>query len=290
MHSFESICDLRTFLGRQRRAGLQIGLVPTLGALHAGHAALIQAARRQNETVVVSIFVNPAQFDNPKDFQAYPRNLQRDLAFCERQGVTAVFHPSEAEMYPEPPGTRISVPELTRHLCGAKRPGHFEGVGILVSKLFHIVQPDRAYFGEKDAQQLAIIKRIVRDLDFPLTLVSVPTVREADGLAMSSRNALLNPEQRRAATMLNQHLQSAKQLVKSGEKDLKKVKIHLVERIQSESVAKIDYVEIVNAETLQPAKSADGSLLIAAAVYFGEVRLIDNSICNFVKKDESQNE
>ncbi|MEH0007311.1 MAG: pantoate--beta-alanine ligase [Flavobacteriales bacterium] len=286
MRSFERICDLRTFLGRQRRAGLQIGLVPTLGALHEGHAALVEAARRQNEMVVVSIFVNPTQFDSSTDFKTYPRDFQSDLAFCERHGVGVVFHPSEAEMYPEPPGTRISVPDLTRHLCGAKRPGHFEGVGILVSKLFNIAQPDRAYFGEKDAQQLAIIKRIVRDLDFPITLVGVPTVREADGLAMSSRNALLNPEQRRAAAMLNQHLQSAKQLLKSGEKDLKKVKIHLIERIQSESAAKIDYVEIVDAETLQPAKSADRSLLIAAAVYFGGVRLIDNSICNFVKKDE----
>ena len=287
MRTFEKICDLRAFLKSQKRSDLRIGLVPTLGALHGGHAALIKAARRQNETVVVSIFVNSTQFDDPEDFKTYPRDFQSDLAFCERHGVTAVFHPSEAEVYPTPSKTRISVPELTRHLCGAKRPGHFEGVAILVSKLFHIVQPDCAYFGEKDAQQLAIIRRITRDLRFPITIVSVPTVRETDGLAMSSRNALLNPEQRQAAAALNRHLQNAQQLLKSGENGLEKIKTQLIQRIQSESAAEIDYVEIVDAETLQPATAVDRALLIAAAVYFGGVRLIDNFSCNFAKKDES---
>src|SRR5579872_1086757 len=208
---------LRRLLAERRQAGKTVGLVPTMGALHAGHRRLLEIARAENDVVVASIFVNPTQFNSPDDLQQYPRTLDRDLAVCGAAGVDLVFAPSPAEMYPQPQLAWVDVSALTQHLCGPGRPGHFRGVATVVMKLFQMVQPDRAYFGEKDAQQLAIIRRMVTDLNLPLTVVSVPTVREPDGLALSSRNQHLSASEREQAVVLSQALFAARDLVLRGE-------------------------------------------------------------------------
>jgi len=253
-----------------------IGFVPTMGFLHEGHASLIREARKQNDKVVVSIFVNPTQFGPNEDFDQYPRNLEADIACCKKEEVEVIFAPSREEMYPTPAYTFVDIDHLGDFLCGAKRPGHFRGVCTVVSKLFHIVLPDRAYFGEKDAQQLIIIQKMVQDLNIPVQIVPCPIVREKDRVAMSSRNSILSSQERMAARVLSQSLELAKNLIMQGETLASDIQSQIKEKIQLEPLANIDYIEIVDAQTLTPLESVKGDALIALAVYIGNTRLIDN--------------
>ena len=259
-----------------KKEGLTIGLVPTMGYLHEGHKSLIRRARQENDRVVVSIFVNPIQFGPSEDFEKYPRDEEKDLASCKESGADLVFMPSTSEMYPSPNLNYVDVSSLGDTLCGAKRPGHFRGVCTVVSKLFNIFLPDRAYFGQKDAQQLAIIKRMVYDLNFNVKIVPCAIVREKDGLALSSRNTYLSESERKAALILSKSLSKAKALLENGEKDAYKVKKLLENSLSEEPLAKIDYAEVVDFETLKPVKTVDGKVLVAIAVYIGKTRLIDN--------------
>ncbi len=253
-----------------------IGLVPTMGALHKGHDRLLEIARGENDFVVASIFVNPIQFDRKEDLDRYPRTMEEDLRICDARGVDLVFAPSAADLYPREQLTFVESPSLATHLCGAHRPGHFRGVATVVIKLFNIVQPDRAYFGEKDAQQLAIIRRMVDDLNVPVTVVPVPTVREADGLALSSRNKHLTCQQRRIAPVLWQALSTAKDLIEKGERSTTVVREKATALIARHAECRIEYFEITDAETLVPQERIEGSVLIAGAVWLGSTRLIDN--------------
>lgn len=255
----------------QRRA-----LVPTMGALHAGHAALIDAARRDGGVVVVSIFVNPLQFNNKDDLARYPRTLDADVAFCREHGVDLVFAPSAAEVYPQTQECSVDVGRLADHLCGPFRPGHFRGVATVVLKLFDMVQPDRAYFGEKDAQQLAIIQRLVADFNLPITVVGVPTVREADGLAMSSRNRHLSAGERRLAVCLYQSLLEARRRISSGEKRSAAIVQAAAAVIPNSDGLKLEYLEIVDPSTMQPVDEINGPVRVAGALWVGATRLIDN--------------
>ncbi|BDG60514.1 pantothenate synthetase [Caldinitratiruptor microaerophilus] len=259
-----------------RAAKCRHGFVPTMGYLHEGHMALVERARANCDVVTVSIFVNPLQFGPQEDYARYPRDLDRDLAMLREARVDAVFAPSVAEMYPEEPLVFVEPTRLSDHLCGASRPGHFRGVATVVLKLFNIVQPDVAYFGEKDAQQLAIIRRMVRDLNVPVEIVGVPTVRAADGLALSSRNAYLGPEERAAAPVLYRALQLARDRILAGERDPGRVKAAMRECIAAEPQVRIDYVEIVDAGSLQPVERIEGRVLVAVAAFAGPSRLIDN--------------
>jgi pantoate--beta-alanine ligase len=270
---FHSIPDLR---GHLRRHPRPLALIPTMGALHAGHERLIEAARREAATVVVSVFVNPTQFNQREDFERYPRALDDDVAVCRRLGVDAVFAPPDAEMYPGPRFTAVEVSRITDHLCGAFRPGHFSGVATVVAKLFNIVRPDRAYFGEKDAQQLAVIRRMVRDLDVPVQIVGVPTVREADGLALSSRNRLLSPAERRTALALPRALREAEALIRGGMLDPDEVKRAAGRHLEGLAGARLEYLEVVDPVELQPVGRIEGPVLVAAALWVGGTRLIDN--------------
>ncbi len=272
----DTIAEVRAGLDAARSRGASIGFVPTMGALHEGHLALIREARDRDDVVVVSIFVNPTQFNAAEDLAKYPRDLDRDLALAAEAGADLVFAPQVAEMYPPGATTWVDVEGLTEGLCGAARPGHFRGVCTVVTKLFNIVGPDRAYFGEKDAQQLAVIKRMVRDLDMRLEIVPCPTVRETDGLAMSSRNVRLTPEARAQAPLLYRALTEALVAVENGERDAVRLKAGICGVLADADLARIDYVEVVDAETLQPVVSVDRPVLIAVAVFFGDVRLIDN--------------
>ncbi len=267
---------VREAVAQARRSGLSIGLVPTMGALHAGHASLIRAARAETSFVVVSIFVNPTQFGAGEDFSRYPRSTQQDLELCGCEGVDLVFAPEADTMYPPGFRTFVEVRELQDVLCGPSRPGHFRGVVTVVLKLFNIVQPDIAYFGQKDAQQARIIQQMVRDLDLPVQLRICPIVREPDGLALSSRNQYLDPDQRRQATVLFQALQAARSLITRGELDPAVVQRALVSRIAAASGAVLDYAAVVDADTLQPVDKLHGNILLAVAVKFGATRLIDN--------------
>jgi pantoate--beta-alanine ligase len=249
-----------------------------MGALHAGHGALIERARAESGFVVVTIFVNPIQFDRKEDYQRYTRSAGTDRLFCEERGVDAIFAPVVEEMYPEPLSSFVEVPELAQHLCGAFRPGHFRGVATVVAKLFNIVQPDTAYFGEKDAQQLAIIQQMVRDLDLPVRIVPVPTVREADGLALSSRNARLTPEQRQAAPALFRALREGERLISAGERDPAVVKAAVLALLGNEPALQPEYVEIVD-DRMQPVVGISKDVRLAAAVWAGSTRLIDNLLC-----------
>lgn len=273
---FERIAELRRAVASRRARGETIGFVPTMGALHAGHGRLIEQARRECGVVVVSIFVNPIQFNQQEDFARYPRTLEADVEFCRRLGVDLVFAPSEAEMYPGPLRTFVDVERLTDHLCGAYRPGHFRGVATVVMKLFMIVQPDRAYFGEKDAQQLAVIRRMVADLNIPIEIVEVPTVRELDGLALSSRNSRLDARQRQAATVLFRGLEAARRAAESGLRDVAAVKRVAEAVFAEEPEVRIEYLEIVDSEEMQPVASIGGPVRIAVAAWVGGTRLIDN--------------
>jgi pantoate--beta-alanine ligase len=264
---------LRKLLAPHRTAGKTIGLVPTMGALHAGHRRLLNIARTESEVVVASIFVNPTQFNRAEDLDHYPRTLDQDLDVCRAAGVDLVFAPSGAEMYPQETLTWVDVPALSEHLCGPGRPGHFRGVATVVMKLFQIVQPDRAYFGEKDAQQLAIIRRMVRDLDVPVTVVPVATVREPDGLALSSRNRHLTPEERERATVLSQALFAARDLVLGGERSAETIRTSVEPLFDA---VQLEYFSIVNPEALTPIERIEGPVLIAGAIWLGSTRLIDN--------------
>jgi pantoate--beta-alanine ligase len=260
---------------RQKLNGT-VGFVPTMGYLHKGHLALVKQARIENSAVIVSIYVNPTQFGPREDFGAYPRDLNRDLELLREKGVDIVFVPSDDEMYPREFSSWVDVEKVTGGLEGASRPGHFRGVATVVAKLFNIVQPTRAYFGQKDAQQVMVIKRMVADLNMGIEIVVVPTVRESDGLAMSSRNIYLSPGERQAATMLFKVLTLARQLWRSGEKDAEKIRRHMTSLIQKESLAQIDYVSIVDAETLEELNLIDRPALASLAVRIGKTRLIDN--------------
>jgi pantoate--beta-alanine ligase len=267
---------LRQFVAAARRAGKQIGFVPTMGALHAGHVSLIEAARAANGFVVVSIFVNPTQFGPNEDFTRYPRPLERDLGLCD--GVDLVFVPDAALMYPPGFQTCVQVKDLSKILEGAARPGHFEGVATVVFKLFNLVQPDRAYFGQKDAQQVRVIQQMVRDLNVPVEIVVCPTMREPDGLALSSRNQYLDADQRREATALNQALEEAEAMIREGERDAAVIERMMADRIAATPGAVLDYAAAVDAGTLRPVKLFRGAVLLALAVKFGATRLIDNRV------------
>jgi pantoate--beta-alanine ligase len=267
------IAALRKLLVPRRIAGKTIGLVPTMGALHAGHRRLLEVARAETDIVVATIFVNPTQFNRAEDLDRYPRTLDQDLDVCRASGVDLVFAPIPTEMYPEEPRTWVDVPALSEHLCGPGRPGHFRGVATVVMKLFQIVQPDRAYFGEKDAQQLAIIRRMVKDLDVPVTVVPVATVREPDGLAMSSRNRHLTPEERQRASVLSQALFAARDLVLQGERSAEVIRNSVAPLFDG---VQLEYFSIVDPDALTPVERIDGPVLIAGAIWLGSTRLIDN--------------
>jgi pantoate--beta-alanine ligase len=275
MKVIETIADMR-----QLRLKLteSIGLVPTMGYLHEGHLALVRQARIENSSVVVSIFVNPTQFGPREDFKQYPRNPQRDLKLLEKEKTDIVFMPATAEMYPPQFSSCVEVGRVTERLEGASRPGHFRGVATVVAKLFNIVQPTRAYFGQKDAQQLVVIKRMVADLNMNLEIVSVPTVREPDGLAMSSRNSYLNPEERQAATVLYRAINLAQQLYSQGKTDAERLLQEMTTLIEKEPLATIDYVSVAHPETLEELDKVNTPSLVSMAVRIGKTRLIDNVV------------
>ena len=262
-----------------RKAGRSVGLVPTMGALHEGHGRLIDAAVRETECVVVSIFVNPIQFDQRGDFERYPRPLEADVAFCAARGVEIVFAPSAGEMYPRAQRAFVEVDGVSDSLCGAYRPGHFRGVATVVLKLLNIVRPARAYFGEKDAQQLAVIRRISEDLNVPVQIVEVPTVREPDGLALSSRNNRLNAAQRVKAALLYRALQTAARTIADGEKDPRAVVREASTIFEGWEDVRLEYLEIVDLDEMQPVDRIDGPVRVACAVWVGSTRLIDNILC-----------
>jgi len=267
------IFELRAL--RQKLNGT-VGFVPTMGFLHEGHLALVKRARIENSAVIVSIYVNPAQFGPREDFGSYPRDLNRDLELLGGEGVDIVFVPSDDEMYPPEFSSWVDVDNVTEQLEGASRPGHFRGVTTIVAKLFNVVQPSRAYFGQKDAQQVVVIKRMVADLNMGIEIVVVPTVRESDGLAMSSRNIYLSPGERQAATILFKTLTLARQLSQGGEEDAEKIRRQMTSLIQKEPLAQIDYVSIADSETLEELSSIDRPVLASLAVRIGKTRLIDN--------------
>ena len=265
---------------KELRPGLAepVGFVPTMGYLHEGHLALVRQARAENVSVVVSIFVNPTQFGPQEDFARYPRDPQRDLALLDKEGTDIVFMPSADEMYPKDFNSWVEVGKVAERLEGAARPGHFRGVATVVAKLFNIVQPDRAYFGQKDAQQLIVIRKMTRDLDMNLEIVAVPTVREPDGLAMSSRNTYLNPEERKQAIVLYQALTLAQKLYSEGERGAEAIRQQMTALIQKQPLAKIDYISIADAETLDELDTVKPPALVSLAVRIGRTRLIDNVV------------
>jgi pantoate--beta-alanine ligase len=262
-----------------RRSHGSIGFVPTMGSLHAGHASLIQRARRECGTVVVSIFVNPLQFDRPEDLERYPRSLDADLALCDQHGVDLVFAPPVSEMYPRALEMTIGVGKLADHLCGRYRPGHFQGVASVVLKLFGIVQADVAYFGEKDAQQLAVVRRLVTDFNVPVTIVAVPTVRESDGLALSSRNLRLSADERRLAPSLYKALLRAAASVEEGAANGPEIARDAATLIPADERLRLEYLELVDPEDFQPVTRVVGEVIAAGALWVGRTRLIDNIRC-----------
>ena len=276
MRIIKTIEELRPIVKGWRKEGLSVGLVPTMGYLHEGHKSLIVKAVSENNRVVVSDFVNPTQFGVNEDLASYPRDIERDAAVCEAAGADLIFHPEPEEMYFTDNCTFVDMDKLTKGLCGKTRPTHFRGVCSVVTKLFHIVTPDRAYFGQKDAQQLAVIRRMVRDLNFDIEIVGCPIVREADGLAMSSRNTYLNEEERQAALALHKSLLLGKDMIVQGEQDAGEIKAAIVRSIETEPLARADYVEIVDPDSLETIDIIEGRALIALAVYVGKTRLIDN--------------
>lgn len=276
MKVVNSIKEVREQVKQWKKEGLTVGFVPTMGYLHEGHESLIRKASSENQRVVVSIFVNPTQFGPNEDLEAYPRDLERDMKLCENAGCTMIFHPDVEEMYGEGFSTFVEVENLTKGLCGKSRPIHFRGVCTVVSKLFNIVAPHRAYFGEKDAQQLAVIKKMVKDLNMDLEVIGCPIVREEDGLAKSSRNTYLSKEERQAATVLNKALLEAKESMNSGERSAEKIIDLISAKISEEPLAKIDYVEVVDSLTMETIDKIEKTVLVAIAVFIGKTRLIDN--------------
>ena len=273
-----TVDDVRKEVKEWKKQGLSVGFVPTMGYLHEGHRSLMEAARKENDKVVVSIFVNPMQFGPTEDLESYPRDLDKDSKLCEGVGVDLIFHPEPEEMYPEGFCSYVDMNGLTTELCGKSRPIHFRGVQTVVLKLFNIVTPDNAYFGQKDAQQLAVIKRMVIDLNMDIEIVGCPIIREEDGLAKSSRNTYLSEVERQAALILSQSLQVGKALIEQGETDATVVKKAISDKIATEPLARIDYVDVVDFDTITPIEQIKGNTLVAIAVYIGKTRLIDNFI------------
>lgn len=271
-----SVSQTREHLDRVRREGKRIGFVPTMGALHAGHASLMELAGSECDFLVVSIFVNPLQFGPTEDYQRYPRPIEKDVALCAEKGVDLIFAPETSDMYAAPQITFVEVTRITDHLCGAYRPGHFRGVATVVLKLFDIVQPDFAYFGEKDYQQLCVIRRMVEDFNLRVSIVPVPTHREPDGLAMSSRNVYLSAEERAAAPGLYRALTLARERIDSGETNVAKIKAASLNILTAEPLIQVQYFEIVDPREAQPVESVSGPVRIAAAIFIGKTRLIDN--------------
>lgn len=280
MRLIHTVAELREEIALAKAQNLTIGLVPTMGALHEGHGSLIAAANRENDFVVVSVFVNPTQFAPNEDLDAYPRTLEADCKLAEAMGANVVFAPSPKEMYPSEDDTWVEVTgDVTKVLCGRSRPIHFRGVTTVVTKLFNLAQPDRAYFGQKDAQQVEVLKRMVKDLFFPLELRVMPIIREKDGLAKSSRNTYLSENERTAALVLSRSLKAAKEMYAAGERDAEKIVVAVTESIKAEPMSNIDYVEIYALPELKPiANPLKGSNLLAVAVKFGTTRLIDNVV------------
>lgn len=267
---------MQQYVEEQRRAGRSVGLVPTMGALHEGHLSLIRRCRADNEVAVMTLFVNPMQFDRQDDLARYPRNLDRDADLASAAGADAIYHPAAEEMYPKGYATYVTVEGLADRWEGATRPGHFRGVATVCTKLFAACRPHRAYFGQKDYQQSLVIRRLVADLNLGFEIVVLPTVREADGLALSSRNVLLGPEQRRQAVILSQALAAAQAAVKAGERDAEKLRGDIEARIRSAPLAAVDYVAVCDPDTLEPLLRLPGRAVALVAVRFGAVRLIDN--------------
>ena len=276
MKIFREVSEIRAHLAQIRREGKAIGLVPTMGALHRGHATLVEKAHQECPHVVVSIFVNPLQFGPNEDYSRYPQAFESDVRICEAKGGDAIFAPETSAMYPAPQITFAEVTGMSDYLCGAFRKGHFRGVTTVVLKLFNIVQPDRAYFGEKDYQQLRVIGRMVEDLNLPIEIVGVPTVREPDGLALSSRNAYLSAEERTVAPALFKSLQLAKDAIERGERDSGKIKENAASVLSAEPLVRVEYFEIVDPASLQLVFRIDGPVRIASAIWLGKTRLIDN--------------
>ena len=286
MKAVTTVAEVREQVRAWKREGLTVGLVPTMGFLHEGHKSLIVRAAAENDRVVVSDFVNPTQFGPTEDLESYPRDFERDCKLCEEAGAALVFHPEPSEMYAPNACTYVNMDELTHELCGLTRPIHFRGVCTVVSKLFNIVTPDRAYFGQKDAQQLSVIRRMVRDLNFGIQIVGCPIIREEDGLAKSSRNTYLSPEERTAALCLPRAVFAGQKMVEAGERDAKTVLDTMKAIIEAEPLAKIDYVKMVDFENIvQIDRIEDAPVLCAMAVYIGKTRLIDNFIYE-PKKDD----
>ncbi len=274
-----TIPQLRDRVRRARLAERRVGFVPTMGALHAGHRRLMDVARGECDVLIVSVFVNPLQFDRPDDLEQYPRTLENDVDVCAAGGVDMVFAPSRSEMYPSDPVCVIEVGRVADHLCGRFRPGHFRGVATVVMKLMEITQADQAYFGEKDAQQLAVVRRLVEDFNVPIAIVGVPTVREPDGLALSSRNQRLSADERRAAPVLYRALKVAEQLIRSGDGDVAQVEAAARQVIEDEHAVRLEYLQIVEPREMQPVDRIDGPVIAAGAIWVGSTRLIDNVIC-----------
>ena len=283
MKILKTVHDVRKLVNQWKKESKTIGLVPTMGYLHEGHLSLIEKCKKENDKVIVSIFVNPTQFGENEDLTSYPKDIKRDSSLCENLGVDLIFNPDASEMYQDP-CTFVNIESLSNHLCGKSRPIHFRGVCTIVSKLFIIINPDNAYFGQKDAQQLAIIKKMVKDLNFDINIVGCPIVREEDGLAKSSRNVYLNPKERKAALCLSKAINVGKTLANT-ETNADKIKSEMRKIIEAEPLAKIDYIEIVDNDTMQPVSKMKENTLAAMAVFIGKTRLIDN----FIKGGDLQN-
>jgi len=278
MKVINTISDMKEIIKLNRTTKKSIGFVPTMGYLHEGHLSLVKRSVQDNDITVMSIFVNPTQFGPNEDFEKYPRDMERDLSLAQAAGVDVVFTPDVEQMYPDKYKTFVNVESITDVLCGYSRPGHFRGVTTVVNKFFNIIEPDKAYFGQKDAQQVIVIKKMVRDLNMSLEIVTCPIVRETDGLAMSSRNVYLESDERKASVILSKSLFESEHLIKQGEKSREKILEYVRTRIKTEKLAEIEYIEVVSADNLETMEKLDGVVLIALAVRFGKTRLIDNII------------
>lgn len=279
METVKTVQEVRNRVKSWKAQGLSVGLVPTMGFLHEGHQSLIERAAAENDRVVVSDFVNPTQFGAGEDLDSYPRDIARDEEVCRKAGADLIFHPEPSEMYFSDACTMVDMyGNLTSELCGNTRPIHFRGVCTVVSKLFNIVTPDRAYFGQKDAQQLAVIKRMVRDLNFDIEIIGCPIIREEDGLAKSSRNTYLSEEERKAALSLSKAVKLGISMAEAGEKSALRITEAMTQVVEEEPLAKIDYIKAVNAHSIEPVSEMSGEVLVAMAVYIGKTRLIDNFI------------
>lgn len=278
MQVIKKIKEMQAYSDETRARGKIIGFVPTMGYLHEGHLSLVRAAKKDCDVVIVSIFVNPTQFGPNEDYNEYLRDFEHDSALLEKEKADILFYPSVDEMYPEEQLTLVKIDKIAEHLCGISRPTHFQGVATVVSKLFNIAKPRKAYFGQKDYQQCLVIKKMAKDLDFDIDIVTCPTVREKDGIAMSSRNKYLSHEERKSALSLNRSLVMAKKMIENGENDIEKIKRGIKEIIEKEKSAKIDYIEVLNSKNLEKIKKIKGNVIVALAVFIGKTRLIDNML------------